>query len=153
MLATGCIDRRPTAIADRDAGPAIAMASGDTITPTVTNTITAAVAAGVATTVTTAGSSTASSSTAPTTSAAAFGQHRACRQSSDCESEHEHSESCHVAPPPLRLSRLLRARCPPADSTPNAEQSLLSIGHASTGTPAKSASHLRSTPWVIFPGV
>jgi hypothetical protein len=79
MLATGCIDRRPTAIADRDAGPAIAMASGDTITPTVTNTITAAVATTVATTVTTAGSSTASSSTPPTTTAPAFCQHRYAR--------------------------------------------------------------------------
>jgi len=109
MLAAGCIDRRPTAIADRDAGPAIAMASGDTITiaTTIATTITATIATTVTITVTTTvpstGSSTATSSaaTAPTsTSAATVRERGGCRQDSDHQSEHEHAESCHVAPPP-----------------------------------------------------
>jgi len=58
------------------------MASGDTIS----------------TTVTIPGSSTAATSS--TSASAAFGQRRACHQSSDCENEHEQSETCHVAPPP-----------------------------------------------------
>jgi hypothetical protein len=62
------------------------MTSGDTISTTVPVTI--------------PGSSTATSSATTSTSAAAFGQGRACRQSSDCENEHEQSETCHVAPPP-----------------------------------------------------
>ena len=113
MLAAGCIDRRPTAIADRDAGPAIAMASGDTITiaTTIATTITATITATIATTVTitvtttvpSTGSSTATSSaaTAPTpTSAATVRERGGCCQDSDHQSEHEHAESCHVAPPP-----------------------------------------------------
>ena len=105
MLTTGCIDRRPTAIADRDAGPAIAMASGDTITiaTTITATIATTVTITVTTTVPSTGSSTATSSaaTAPTsTSAATVRERGGCRQGSDHQSEHEHAESCHVAPPP-----------------------------------------------------
>jgi hypothetical protein len=80
MLAAGCSDRCPTAVADRDAGPSIAMAGRDPIPNTVATTI----------------AGTASSTAASTT---AFSQRRTDRQSSDCESKHEHSESCHVAPP------------------------------------------------------
>jgi hypothetical protein len=89
MLAAGCSERYPTAVADRSARPAIAMASGDTISTTVT----------IPVTVTIPGSSTATSS-ATTSTSAAFGQRRACHQSSDCQNEHEQSETCHVAPPP-----------------------------------------------------
>jgi hypothetical protein len=80
------------------------MAGGDTIPTTVA--IPTAVTIPVPTTVTIPGSSTGSSTAATTTTAtsAAFGQRRACRQSSDCESEHEHSESCHVARLPETIS-------------------------------------------------
>jgi len=67
------------------------MASGDTISAIVT--------IPVPVTVTIPGSSTATSS-ATSSASAAFGQRRACRQSSDRENEHEQSEACHVAPPP-----------------------------------------------------
>jgi len=95
MLAAGCSDRCPTAVADRDAGPSIAMASSDPI-PTTTNTVAGTITIAVAST----GSSTAGSSTAAPSSASAFGQRRTGRQSNDRESEHELSESCHGAPPP-----------------------------------------------------
>ena len=91
MLAAGCSERCPTAVADRGAQPTIAMTSGDTISTTVT----------IPVTVTIPCSSTATSATTTsTTASAAFGQRRACRQRSDCENEHEQSETCHVAPPP-----------------------------------------------------
>ena len=93
MLAAGCSDRCPTAVADRDAGPAIAVASGDTITT--------AVAPAVATAITSTSPSTATASSAPTsTSAPTVRERRGCRQGGHHQSEHEHSESCHVAPPP-----------------------------------------------------
>ena len=82
-------DRSSAPSSDRGARPTIAMTSGDTISTTVT----------IPVTVTIPGSSTATSS-ATTSASAAFGQGRACRQSSDCENEHEQSETCHVAPPP-----------------------------------------------------
>jgi hypothetical protein len=89
MLAAGCSERCPTAVADRGARPTIAMASGDTISTTVTIPVTIP------------GSSTATSTAAPTSSASAtLGLRGACRQSNDCENEHEQSETCHVAPPP-----------------------------------------------------
>lgn len=69
------------------------MTSGDTISTTVT------IPVPIPVPVTIPGSSTATSS-ATTSASAAFGQRRACRQSSDCENEHEQSETCHVAPPP-----------------------------------------------------
>jgi hypothetical protein len=96
MLAAGRSDRCPAAVADCDAGPAIAMASGDTITTTITTAIPATVA--------TTCSSTTPATSAATSSAAAFGQRGAYRQGRDCESEHEHSEYCHVAPPPETIS-------------------------------------------------
>jgi len=71
------------------------MTSGDTISTTV------AIPVAVTVAVTIPGSSTATSSaTTSASAAAAFGQGRACRQSSDCENDHEQSETCHVAPPP-----------------------------------------------------
>jgi len=61
MLAAGCSERCPTAVADQ-AGPGIiAMVSGDTVTPTIPTTIPVT----VATTVATTGSSTATSAAAP----------------------------------------------------------------------------------------
>ena len=91
ILASRRSDRSSAPSSDRGARPTIAMTSGDTISTTVT----------IPVTVTIAGSSTATSSATTSTSAsAAFGQRRACRQSSDCENEHEQSETCHVAPPP-----------------------------------------------------
>jgi len=106
MLAAGCSDRCPTAVADHDAGPGvIVMASVDTMTvaDTVAATIATTVTITVTTTVPSTGSSTATSSaaTAPTsTSAATVRERGGCCQDSDHQSEHEHAESCHVAPPP-----------------------------------------------------
>lgn len=123
MLAARCRDSGGTAVADRDAGPAIiAMASGDTIaiTDAITDAVTAtitianAIADAVPTTitVTTTDSSTAARSrtatsarTTPTSAATAtVRQCRAGCQGSNQRSEHEHSESCHVAPPPETTS-------------------------------------------------
>jgi hypothetical protein len=114
MLAAGCGDRCPTAVADHDAGPGvIVVASVDTMTvtdtvaatiaTTVADTVATAVTIPVTATVPTTGSSTATcpAAAAPTSTAAAtMREHRGCRQGSHQQSEHEHSESCHVAPPP-----------------------------------------------------
>ncbi len=89
MLAAGCSDRGPAASADRDAGPAIAVASGDAITTAVTISVAPAVA--------TASSSTTTAPTSP--SAPTVRERRGYRQGSHHQSEHEHTESCHVAPP------------------------------------------------------
>ena len=70
----------------------------------VTGSNTAAYPATITTSIATSGSTTAASSTASSstsaTTAATFGQRGTYRQSGDCESDHEHSKSCHVAPPP-----------------------------------------------------
>jgi hypothetical protein len=124
MLAARCRDRGATAVADRDASPIaiLAMASGDAIaiTDAVADAITAtitianAIADAVPTTITVpttdssaaAGSRTATSArTAPTSAATAtMRQCRAGCQGNNHRSEHEHSESSHVAPPPETIS-------------------------------------------------
>ena len=56
----------------------------------------------IPTRITTSGSSTAAASSATSATCAAataFGQRGTYRQSRDCENQHEHSESFHVAPP------------------------------------------------------
>jgi hypothetical protein len=117
MLAARCRDSGATAVADRDAGPAIiAMASGDTIAITDAITATIAIANAIADAVpttitvstadstTAAGSRTATSARTAPTSAATVRQCRAGGQGSNQRSEHEHSESGHVAPPPETIS-------------------------------------------------
>jgi len=93
MLAAGCCNRGPAASADRDAGPAIAVAGGDTITTAITTAVTISVAPAVAT----ASSSTTTAPTSP--SAPTVRERRGYRQGSHHQSEHEHTEPCHVAPP------------------------------------------------------
>jgi hypothetical protein len=115
MLAARCRDRGATTVADSDAGPAIVpVTSGDTIaiTDAITATITIAdsIADAVSTTITVpttdssaaAGSRTTTTARAAPTSAATatVRQCRAGCQGSNQRSEHEHSECCHVAPPP-----------------------------------------------------
>lgn len=95
MLATRCRERGPATGADHVAFPAVAvaLAGGNTAT------MAAAITNTVATTVPATGSSTAApssgSSATPTVR-----EGRGCRQGDHHQSEHEHSVSCHVAPPP-----------------------------------------------------
>ena len=113
MLATRCRDRCPAAGADHVASPAVAVALGSNtvtmaaavtaaITNTVTTSITITVASTVATTVAATGSSTAAPSSGSTARSATptVREGRGCRQGGQHQSEHEHSESCHVAAPP-----------------------------------------------------
>lgn len=90
VLASRRSDRSPAPSSDRDAGPAIAVASSDTAAVTTTNahSVPAATSSGPCTT------------TATASPAATFREHGSCRQSGNHQSEHEHAESCHVAPPP-----------------------------------------------------
>jgi hypothetical protein len=88
---------RPSAVTSSDTA-AMATAAADSSWPPADaypSTITA--------TITASSSSTATSSRATSSSCAAaatFGQRGTYRQSRDCENQHEHSESFHVAPPP-----------------------------------------------------
>ena len=98
MLAAGCSERGPAASADRDAGPAIAVAGGDTVTIAVTTAVTSTVTSTVTPAITSTSSRSATaSSTAP---APTVRECRSCRQGGHHQRKHEHTESCHVAPPP-----------------------------------------------------
>lgn len=93
MLTARCCDRCPTAGADCVAARRpIAVTGSDTTTMAATTTDgsypTAAAPPGTTSTSTTAAT------------AATFGQRGTYRQGNDSESEHEHSDSCHVGPPP-----------------------------------------------------
>jgi hypothetical protein len=95
MLASRRSDRSPATSSDRDAGPAIALASSDSAA------ITAAVTTAIAHSVPAATSSgSCTTTTASPATAATLREHGSCRQSGNHQSEHEHAESCHVAPPP-----------------------------------------------------
>ena len=78
----------------------IAVTGSDTAALATTTAVT------IATSITASGSSTATSASATTATttttaaAATLGQCGTYRQRRDCESEHDHSEYCHVAPPP-----------------------------------------------------
>ena len=91
------------------ASPAVAVALGSNtvtmaaaVTAAITNTVTTSITTTVATSVAATGSSTAapsSGSTAPSATPTVR-EDRGCRQGGHHQSKHEHSESCHVAPPP-----------------------------------------------------
>jgi len=91
------------------ASPAVAVALGSNtvtmaaaVTAAITNTVTTSITITVASTVAATGSSTAapsSGSTAPSATPTVR-EGRGCRQGGQHQSEHEHSESCHVAAPP-----------------------------------------------------
>jgi hypothetical protein len=97
------------------ASPAVAVALGSNtltmaaavtaaITNTVTTSITIPVTTSITITVAATGSSTAApsagSTASPTSAATTVREHRSCCQGGNHHSEHEHTESCHVAPPP-----------------------------------------------------
>jgi hypothetical protein len=115
MLTAGCRDRCPATGADHVASPAVAVALAGsntvtmatavtaTITNTIANTVTTSITIAVASTVAATGSSTAtpsSGSTAPSATTPTVREDRGCGQGGHHQSEHEHSESCHVAAPP-----------------------------------------------------
>jgi hypothetical protein len=126
MLAAGCSERCTTTGADHVASPAVAVALAGSntvtmaaavtaaiantvtasITTTVATTVAATVTASITTTVAATGSSTRSSTAAPSSGSTApsatttVREHRSCCQGGNHHSEHEHTESCHVAPPP-----------------------------------------------------
>ena len=110
MLTAGCRDRCPATGADHVAPPAVAVALAGSNTVTMAAAVTAAiantVAASITTTVAATGSGTRSSTAAPSSGSTApsatttVREHRSCCQGGNHHSEHEHTESCHVAPPP-----------------------------------------------------
>jgi len=110
MLAAGCSERCTTTGADHVASPAVAVALAGSntvtmaaaVTAAIATTVTPSIATTVAATVAATGSSTAapsSGSTAPSATTTVR-EHRSCCQGGNHHSEHEHTESCHVAPPP-----------------------------------------------------
>jgi hypothetical protein len=85
------------------ASPAVAVALGSNtvtmaaaVTAAITNTVTTSITITVASTVAATVAATGSSTAAPPT----VREGRGCRQGGHHQSEHEHSESCHVAAPP-----------------------------------------------------
>ena len=102
MQAARCRDGCPATSADFVAARRPIVLTGSN-TAAMAASVTAAYPATITTSIATSGSSTAASSTASSSTAASattFGQRGTYRQSGDCESDHEHSKSCHVAPPP-----------------------------------------------------
>lgn len=103
MQAARCRDGCPATSADFVAARRPIVVTGSN-TAAMAASVTAAYPATITTSIATSGSTTAASSTASSstsaTSATTFGQRGTYRQSGDCESDHEHSKSCHVAPPP-----------------------------------------------------
>jgi len=92
MQAARCREGCSATTADFVAARRLIAVTGSDTAATIT--ITIAITAG--------GSSAATSSSATTSTTAAaatLGQRGTCRQSGDCENDHEHSKSCHVAPP------------------------------------------------------
>ena len=84
------------------ASPAVAVALGSNtvtmaaaVTAAITNTVTTSIPITVASTA----AAPSSGSTAPSATPAVR-EGRSCRQGGHHQSEHEHTESCHVAPPP-----------------------------------------------------
>ena len=84
------------------ASPAVAVALGSNtvtmaaaVTAAITNTITTSITITVASTAAAPSSGSTAPSTTPTVR-----EGRGCRQGGHHQSEHEHSESCHVAVPP-----------------------------------------------------
>jgi hypothetical protein len=96
MLAAGCSERGPAASADRDAGPAIAVAGGNTVTIAVTTAVTSTVTPAITST----SSRSATASSTASSAAPTVRECRSCRQGGHHQRKHEHTESCHVAPPP-----------------------------------------------------
>ena len=86
---------------------AVTAAIANTVTPSITTTVATTIPTAVASPVAATGSSTGSATTAtasPTSAAATVREHRSCCQGGNHQSEHEHTESCHVAPPPEKIS-------------------------------------------------
>ena len=129
MLAAGCSERGTTTGADHVAFPAVvvALAGSNTaaVTAAIANTVTPSITTAVTTTIPTAvaatGSSTGSATTASAAATAAtVREHRSCCQGGNHQSEHEHTESCHVAPPPERKLDYSGSGIHLLTSTPNA---------------------------------
>jgi hypothetical protein len=101
MLATRCRDRCPATGADGVTAAATVATIGVILAGSNTVTMAAALTAAIASSVppgSCPASSAATTSTATTTStAAALSQRRTYSQGNDSESEHEHTEDCHVA--------------------------------------------------------
>ena len=81
---------------------AIVVALADSNAVTMAAAMTAAIANTVTTSITATGSSTtaASATASPTSATTTVREHRGCCQGGNHQREHEHTESCHVAPPP-----------------------------------------------------
>jgi hypothetical protein len=92
MLTARCCDRCPAAGAD-----CVAARRPIAVTGSHTTTMAATTTDG---SYPTAAAPCTTSTTATSTAAAPFGQRGTYRQGNDSESEHEHSDSCHVGPPP-----------------------------------------------------
>ena len=106
MLATRCRDSCPATGADHVASPAVAVALAGSNTVTMAAAVTAAITNTVTTSITITVAATGSSTAAPSSGSTApsatptVREGRGCRQGGHHQSEHEHTESCHVAAPP-----------------------------------------------------
>jgi|SRR5215470_9247873 len=122
MVATRCRDRCSATGADGvTAAAAIGVILAGSNTVTMAAALTAAIASSVPAGSCRASAAATSSTTAATsTTATALSQRRTYGQSNDCESEHEHTESCHVACLPWIFDRPAQVACPLVDSAPTA---------------------------------
>jgi hypothetical protein len=78
---------------------AIAVALADSNAVTMAAAMTAAITNTVTTSITATGSST-TATASPTSATTTVRERRGCCQGGNHQREHEHTESCHVAPPP-----------------------------------------------------
>ena len=145
MVATRCRDRCSTTGADGVTAAATTVASIGIILAgsnavTMAAALTAAIASSVPAGSCPASSAATSSTTAATSSTAtALSQRRTYGQGNDSESEHEHTEDCHVACLPGWLIESRGSRVHLLTAPQSRVQYLVSMSHARSVNPSKSA--------------
>src|SRR5215471_6164246 len=163
MVATRCRDRGSTTGADGVTAGATTVASigvilADSNTVTMAAALTAAIASSVpassgpaATSSTTAATPSTATAATPST-AAALSQGRTYGQGNDSESEHEHTEDCHVACLPGSLIESRGSRVHLLTAPPTASATPCEHAPCPGVTPSKSASRLQSAADWTLPG-
>ena len=156
MVATRCRDRCSTTGADCVTAAATTVASIGVILAgsnavTMAAALTAAIASSVPAGSCPASSAATSSTTAATSSTtAALSQRRTYGQGNDSESEHEHTEDCHVACLPGSLIESHGSHVHLLTAPQSRVQHLVSMSHARSVNPSKSASRLQSAAdWTL----
>src|SRR5262245_12878541 len=148
MVATRCRDRCSTTGADGVTAGATTVASigvilADSNTVTMAAALTAAIASSVPASSGPAATSSTTAATPSTATAAALSQGRTYGQDNDSESEHEHTEDCHVACLPGSLIESRGSRVHLLTAPPTASATPCEHAPCPGVTPSKSASRLQ----------